>query len=351
MSNLLQKLTFPQFWNINTFHRRHVANRLALLDSYREGKVSVEGHPVVLQLEVTNRCNMRCPMCPRNNMTRPHVDMDMDLFKKIIDESHPWAEIAILHLLGEPLLNPQLPDMIRYCAEHGVRTVLSTNVSVLTDKIGRGIVESGLDVMMISMDGDEPETYETLRKGGTFERTIANVEKFLEMKGGRSPQVIVQMIDMPETHNQLTAFKAHWEKVQNVIVAIKPFTSWQGDLDEIKKKGWNENLAALEMSRCDRLWMWLTVFADGSLATCCRDYDGTVKLPSLKDHSIQEAWNGPGMRTFRADHLKGRSHTSVCKGCDYNPIMHRSAAARMASCMFDHYTLFRMLYLLERQVA
>lgn len=351
MSNPLSILAFPRFWSPQTFAPEKLRNRWQLMQDYRNGRRVLQGRPVVLQIEVTNRCTMKCPMCPRSHMTRPVCDINPDLFRRIIDENKDTAELAILHLMGEPLLHPQLPDLVRYCHDAGLRTVISTNASALREGLDQPLLESGLDVIIFSLDGFEAKTYEDLRRGGKFESILGNVQRFLDRKGRRDPQAIVQMIDMPETHDQVRAFAAHWRSVRGVITAVKPFTSWQGDIEEIRRRGWNQDLARLEHSVCDRLWMWLTVFADGRLATCCRDYDGTVKLASLEDQSCDEVWNSEPMQYFRDQHLRGRSAASVCHTCDYDPIIHRSWPARVASRMFDQYTLYRLLYLLEREAT
>jgi len=275
--------------------------------------------------------------------------MKFEVFRRIIDENKSTAEVAILHLMGEPTLHPKLPEMIRYCHDAGIRTIISTNASVLNQALCSALVGSGLDVIIFSLDGFEVETYANVRKGGDFASIMDNVNRFLSTKLDRPPQAIVQMIDMPETHGETQKFMKHWKSVPNVIVALKPFTSWQGNIDEIRKKGWNVDLARLEKSVCDRLWTFLTVFADGRVATCCRDYDGVVELGTLEKNTCMEVWNGEAMQYFRDCHLRGRSKTRVCGGCDYEAVVHGSLPARVACLTFDSYTLYRLMYLLERQ--
>ena len=341
---------FPRFWNKNTFAVEKLKNRRLLMSDYRNGRRVVRGGPVVLHIEATNRCTMKCPMCPRANMTRRVTDIDFGIFKRVIDENKATAEFAILHLMGEPTLHPRLPEMIRYCHDAGIASVISTNASVLKPELDKALIESGLDIVIFSLDGFNAETYAGLRKGGQYETILGNVSGFLDAKGrGKTPQVIVQMIDMPETHGQAQAFVKHWRKVPNVIVALKPFTTWQGNIEEINKHGWHADLSRLEHSVCDRLYMWLTVFADGRVGTCCRDFDATVELGSMEKNTSLEIWNGEAMQYFRDCHLGGRSKARVCALCDYDPIIHRSLPARLASLAFDQYTLYRLLYLLERE--
>ena len=126
--------------------------------------------------------------------------------------------------------------------------------------------------LLSAMGGNPPPDPDA---DGVYSVDAGGQEIFLTAKGGRPPETIVQMIDMPDTRAQTESFVSYWRKAPNVIVALKPFTSWQGDLDDVRAKGWDKDLSTLNRRTCDRLWMWLTVFADGRLATCCRDYDGS----------------------------------------------------------------------------
>jgi hypothetical protein len=351
MKALLAARRLPGFLNRNTLHPKKTWNRNLLMDDYRAGRTCLRGGPAVLQIEVTNRCTMRCPMCPHQYMTRSAQDMEFELFRKIVDENSDTAEMAILHLMGEPMLNPALPRMIRHCRQAGIHTVISTNASLLDEERGREILESGLDIIIFSLDGMEAETYEALRKGGKLEKALGRVNRFLDRKGDGPPSAIIQMIDMPQTRGQLQAFFDYWRRRPNLDVASKPFTSWQGDIEDITRKGWAVDLSRLEQSRCDRLFMWLTVFADGRVAVCCRDYDGTVQLESAAVRHSLEIWNGPAMQAVRRAHLQGRSRASVCRTCDYDPILHHSAAARTAARLLDQYTLYRLMSLLRREAA
>src|SRR5512141_2070036 len=119
-------------------------NRLGLLKSYILRRAHVPGGPLTLAIESTAKCNLFCPMCPRENIHFPARDMELDLFRKIIDESKDFLEFAVPYGVGEPLLNPEIYDMIGYCKQLGVPTGISTNATTLTEDASRRLIRSGL---------------------------------------------------------------------------------------------------------------------------------------------------------------------------------------------------------------
>ncbi|MBF0208627.1 MAG: radical SAM protein [Oligoflexia bacterium] len=306
------------------------------------------GNPVVLQIEVTNRCTMKCPMCPRTHMNRRITDMDFDLFKQIIDQNKHCAEFAILHLMGEPLLHTQLPEMIGYCKKAGIRTVISTNATVLQTELDQKLIANGLDVIIFSVDGHDKNTYESIRQGGTLENVITNIKRFLNVKGRQSPYAVLQLINIPEVVSHIEEIREQWSEIPNIDLAIKPFTNWQGDIDRIGKIGGKESSPNLDSVICDRPWTWLTVLATGEVVPCCRDYNGTVILGDLNKNSTIDIWNGDAMKCFRRSHSSGRSKVPICARCDVNPVVAKSCAVRLAYRFLDQYTLYRLMYLFER---
>ncbi|MEW6096603.1 MAG: radical SAM protein [bacterium] len=115
---------------------------------YRHKKPQISAFPTVLQIELTNRCNLNCIMCPRQGMSRQVGDMSLELFKQIVEQLKGKTELAILHLLGESLLNPHLFEMIDYCKEGGIMTVLSTNSTLLRGEKVQKLLDFKLDILL-----------------------------------------------------------------------------------------------------------------------------------------------------------------------------------------------------------
>ncbi|MBT3661405.1 MAG: radical SAM protein, partial [Rhodospirillaceae bacterium] len=151
--------------------------------SYVNGDTEVTSGPVELIIEITSVCNLACIMCPRNVMVRPDGYMALELFKSIVDQIKDTVELIYLSGgLGEPLVHPDLTEMIDYCRLQNVRVGVSTNATLLKREIAGRILDAGPDILLLSLDGATKETHESIRVGSVFERTMGNVEYFLEEK-------------------------------------------------------------------------------------------------------------------------------------------------------------------------
>src|SRR5262249_37376418 len=149
-------------------------------------------------------------MCPTGLgiMERPKGYMDMALYRALIDEVGPLVGSAVLHSWGEPLMHPGLFDMIRYGKAAGVRMETSTNITLLTEPRARAVLESGLDVLYLAMDGVTKATYERVRVKAKWDKVCRNVETFLDLKArlGARTRVVMQIIAMQETREEVRAF-------------------------------------------------------------------------------------------------------------------------------------------------
>ncbi|MBI3884089.1 MAG: radical SAM protein, partial [Sphingobacteriales bacterium] len=146
--NLLSKLTF-----------RRVVNGIKVLSSFYASRLFNKaiqwGYPVSISFEPTTSCNLRCPECPSGlrAFTRPTGMLEQDFFRRTIDEIHQELLYLIFYFQGEPYLNPDFLDMVKYAAGKGIYTATSTNAHYLTDEAAKRTVESGLDRLIISIDG------------------------------------------------------------------------------------------------------------------------------------------------------------------------------------------------------
>lgn len=254
--NYLTNFKILKYINSNTLSLPHLKNRISLMLHYlhKKPQISTLCFPSVLQIELTNRCNLDCIMCPRQRMTRQIGDMSLELFKRIVDQLKNKTEIAILHLLGESLLNPHLFEMIDYCKEAGIRTILSTNSTLLRRERIQKLLEAKLDILLLSFDGFSQKTYEKIRHGADFNKTIENVKNFLNLKKNAYPFTIVQMIEMKDTQGEINDFLNFW-KGYRVKPLVKPFTHWQGDVESIKELAVKPHGVVGSDKICDRLWM------------------------------------------------------------------------------------------------
>jgi len=342
----MKYLSILKHINSHTLSPKRLLNRFSLIKNYRKMNAVINAFPVVLQIEVTSICNLSCIMCPGSKLTRPRQNMDIGLFEKIIKEAEGKSELAILHLMGEPLVHPDLDKMIKICERANIKTVISTNAMLLNEKRQEELSNSGLDTIILSFDGAKPETLEKIRLGAKYEIIRRNIEQFLKRKN--RPHAVVQMISFDLNIQEQDKFQKMWKKY-NADVLIKPYTKWQGDQGKINL--WNKaDSSHLEHKVCDRLWRWITIIQDGTVIPCCRDYDASIQFENLKNNSISEIWNNDSFKKFRLNHLLGRSKCSICKKCDYNPIIYDNLVAQIGTTLFDSYSILRLMYDLNYQI-
>jgi MoaA/NifB/PqqE/SkfB family radical SAM enzyme len=144
--------------------------------------------PVCVYLEVTNRCNLLCTTCPRTyEELEPPADMSWDLFTSIVDQVPDLAR-AVLHGVGEPMLVVNLPRMVKYLKDRGVYVLFNTNGTVLSERNGRALIDSGLDELRVSLDASNRESFKAIRGRDYFGRIIRNVRAFRELQEERDTQ-------------------------------------------------------------------------------------------------------------------------------------------------------------------
>src|SRR5579872_2566868 len=138
--------------------------------------------PRSIYIEPTSRCNEFCQQCPRTLLSREEDrDLSFDNFRAIVDQ-FPVLERVVLHGLGEPLLNKDLPRMVRYLKERGTYVLFNSNGILLNEKRGQALIDAGLDEYRLSMDGATRETYAHVRGVDAFEKIWRNVGNFISMQ-------------------------------------------------------------------------------------------------------------------------------------------------------------------------
>ena len=291
---------------------------------YNQNRTELPFYPDRLYLELTNHCNFQCIMCPngRGLMKREKGFIDYNLCKNIVDEMAPHVDTIVLHAWGESLLHPRIFDIIKYCENYGVRTEFSTNTSLLNENIDRKIIDSGLSMIYLCIDGVTKDTYEYIRKNGDFERSVKNVEEFLKIKRNmqsKKPFVNLQTIIMKETNSDIENFKKRWSIEGVDKINLKPLDTWGGQISEINRLNINEtkeNNRDNKRPHCPNLWYHAYIYWDGSLVSCDRDFDARYDLGNVKD-GVMIVWNGPKMKELRRKHINSDlEDTPVCRNCN-----------------------------------
>lgn len=322
--------------NRDTIALRHMRNRAKVVNDYVHRRSVVRGYPFVLHIEVTNKCNLECKMCPRKNMEREEGFMEFSLFKKIVDEAKGKIEFVELYLFGEPLLHPRIFDMIAYCRDAAMRVGLSTNATVLTQPKSRALVESNVDLLILSLDGVTEKSYESIRAKGNYRKTLRNVEYLLRIRSASSPKhTVVQMIRMRENAHEVDKFSDFWSR-RGVHIHLKPLLTWRGDIRSINVLQGNRNDSSVSgLGPCDRIWRHFTVFWDGTVVPCHFMYDKKCTMGNISDKSLLQLWNGEKFVDFRRRQIHNlRANVSCCERCLVRPLRGWELIAAVALNIF-----------------
>lgn len=288
-------------------------NRSKLLRGYLGKKGNLDAYPMTLIIENTGKCNLKCPMCPREFGEYPAEDFDFPLFKRLIDEIKDNAELVFPWGLGEPLINPDIFKMVRYCRDAGLYTVVSTNATLLNEERSRLLLEAGLNNLIIAFDGTTPEVYEKYRKNAKYHKVKANILRFLEIKKEMNAEVFVvlQMVRLPENAHQVDDYHKMWsiDGVDEIRIkedeVVIPGVALQERIDHDRRR-----------NPCYQLWQGpVHINYQGDFRPCCHMYN-TDPIGNVSEASVHELWNSQAMQKIRQAHLDGDlSEYPDCANC------------------------------------
>jgi len=322
----------------------HFRNRLGLLKSYLMKQTRVPGGPLSLSIESTAKCNLFCPMCPREKYYFPPKDMELPLFRKIIDEAKDFLEFAVPYGVGEPMLNPEIFDMIAYCRMAGVPTGISTNATVLSEAMCRKLIDAGLDYIIFAVDGATKETFELYRKGADFEKVRANVLGFLRVKREMRSRIfcIIQMVRLKENQKEISDLVRMWRIEGINEIRIKK--------DEVHNEGSavpGDDLTRPPLKHhCYLLWRGpLYVHYDGTVFPCCYIYP-EEPIGNVRRKALTEIWNSEKMIRLREAHI--RHDLAGYKSCQNCPAARPMLAVTLGSFLVNTYTVRRAIPFFER---
>jgi radical SAM protein with 4Fe4S-binding SPASM domain len=295
-------------------------------------KVVHRGFPISVSFEPTTSCNLRCPECPSGlrSFTRPTGMLDNNLFTRTIDELSASLLYLIFYFQGEPYLNPKFLDMVLYASKKGIYTATSTNAHYLNDENSKKTIESGLDRLIISIDGTSQETYESYRIGGTLEKVIEGTKNILRWKKelkSKTPHVIFQfLVVKPNQHQIADLYKLADElgvdevKLKTAqIYDYEKGSELMTDLDEYSRYQKNHDgtysIKNELLNNCWRMWNSCVITWDGTVVPCCFDKDAKHKLGDMKKESFKDLWTGEKYNNFRKSLMKSRTEIEICKNC------------------------------------
>ena len=323
--NLLSKLTWRRSWNA-----------LKVLSSYYISKWTKKpvqwGYPITISFEPTTSCNLRCPECPSGlrAFTRPTGMLQKNFFKETIDQLSKELYYLVFYFQGEPYLNPDFLDMVNYASGKKIYTATSTNAHYLNSEIAKKTVESGLDRLIISIDGTTQEVYQQYRVGGNLEKVIEGTRNILYWKKqlkSRTPFVVFQFLVVKPNEHQIEEIKKLGKELGVDDTWFKTAQVYDYENDPNKLIPTNEKYSRYEKTKkgfrykgrltnsCWRLWHDPVITWDGLVAPCCFDKNASHKLGDLKKKPFKEIWKNGEYSKFRRQILTGRKNIDICSNC------------------------------------
>ena len=324
--NLISKLSFRRIWNGTKVLGSFYVSRLL-------NKPVQWGYPVSISFEPTTSCNLRCPECPSGlrAFTRPTGMLENSFFQKTIDEIHKELLYLIFYFQGEPYLNPDFLAMVKYASDKNIYTATSTNAHYLTDEVAKRTVESGLDRLIISIDGTTQEVYQQYRVGGHIDKVIegaTNIIKWKKALNSKTPFVFFQFLVVKPNEHQVADIKRLAKEVGVDEVRFKTAQVYNFETDPNNliptidkfsryKKNADGSYAAKNKlaNRCWKLQHANVITWDGLVVPCCFDKDATHQLGNLKTQSFKEIWHNNNYKQFRSELKKSRQQIDICSNC------------------------------------
>ena len=296
----------------------------------------VLGKPYKLQVEPMRGCNLKCPGCPANkkNSRQRAGPLSLELFKKFIHQTEDCALFLTLWSWGEPFLNKNLPEMIRYAKSKNIAVVTSTNANLLLNKeYNERVLKSGLDNLIVAVDGASPETYGIYRKGGDFARVVKGIRLLVSQKkklGLEKPAINLRMVVTSYNEHEIKEIRQLAGKLGVDALTLKSVNpsldSETVNLSLIPKNKkyhryeFSEETGAIkkqERFKCTFPWAQTTMFSDGTIAACEADVNASVKFGNLLKESFGSIWFGRKAENFRKQFVKKKEAFRFCEKCSY----------------------------------
>lgn len=293
----------------------------------------VWGVPVILNVEPTNVCNLRCPLCVTGSMQmkRPYGRMDFEMFKKAVDPIADRLIYVTLYHQGEPYLNKDFNRFVRYAKDKGLYVTTSSNAHYFDEKLAEEVVASGLDSMIISLDGVTQESYQHYRRGGDLKTVLEGIRNLVaarEKMKSHTPYLLLQFLVMKHNEREIEQMKelAGELKVDRLLIKTTQVMSreeaveWLPTNEKYRRYKINETDFSVKQGKgiCPRPWLTTLVDWDGQVVPCCFDKNGDFPMGDFRDGTgFQSIWRSEHYSRFRNAMLKDRNSLSICKNCNY----------------------------------
>ncbi|OYU65388.1 MAG: radical SAM protein [Cytophagaceae bacterium BCCC1] len=323
--NFLSKLTF-----------KRAINALGLVFGYIYSKITktpVNGFlPVALAIEPTTSCNLRCPECPSGlrSFTRPIGMLETKLFENVITELKDALMYLTFYFQGEPYLHKDFLEMVKFASNNGIYTSTSTNAHYLNYENAKATIKSGLDRVIISLDGTTQDTYQQYRIGGSLDKVIVGTKNLIAAKrelNSSTPHIIFQFLVVKPNEHQIAEAKdlsktLGVDEIRFKTAQIYDYENGSGLIPENDKfarykkntQGKYEIKNKL-LNHCWKMWHSAVITWDGLVVPCCFDKDAEYRMGNVSQSSFKDVWMSEKYLSFRKQLIGSRKNIEMCKNC------------------------------------
>ncbi len=300
--------------------------------SKKLGRAELNSKPFAISIEPTTACNLGCPECPSGlrQFNRKTGNLKLDLFTNVIDQMKEHLIYLTFYFQGEPYINPDFLDMVKYANQSKIYTSTSTNAHFLNKDNAIRTIESGLDKLIVSVDGTTQETYEKYRINGDLNKALEGIREIVTWKAklkSNKPKVVMQFLVVKHNEHQIIEAKKLAKNIGADSIQFKtaqiydyengnPLIPEQEKYSRYKRNGNGKYEIKNSLSdQCWRMWHSCVITWDGQVVPCCFDKDAKYQLGNLSNQSFDEIWYSDKYMSFRNSILKSRKQIDICTNC------------------------------------
>jgi radical SAM protein with 4Fe4S-binding SPASM domain len=255
--------------------------------------------------------------------------LDKVVYEELINQVAPFVSYLTLYFQGEPYLNPHFLEFVKYASEKNIFTATSTNAHYFDEEMSRKTVLSGLDKLIISIDGTDQNTYEKYRVGGNLDKVIQGTERLIKWKKklkSKRPFIVLQFLVFKSNQHQLNKIKELAEQlgVDKLNIKTAQIYNFESKNDIIpnnskysryKKANSTYTINNTMSNNCWRMWSSCVITWDGKMVPCCFDKDAQNVLGDVYKKKFIRIWKSEAQQEFRKRILKSRKDIDICKNC------------------------------------
>ena len=303
-----------------------IQNRRDLIKRERLAGILPLATPFTIYIDPSSACNFKCNFCCHsigpNHIKRsefkPQI-MDFELFSSAIEQMKDFPgkiKMLSLFLVGEPLLNKRLPDMIAYARESMIadRIFLTTNGSLLTKQLNRALIDAGLDEILISVEALDTEGYREIASVNIdYELFVDNIRNLFENR--KNCKVFIKIVNTAINNEEVEKFHSLYDEICDLAYIEMVMPVFDG-VDYSSNKFPETNKIGRQVEICTRPFFTMSVHPSGNVGCCIVDYSEEIVFGNIKEQSLMDIWNGTKFNDFRRTHLKKQKQSlNICDNC------------------------------------